>query len=93
MVSDGCCSDQFVKIFHNGSTKVMIELRVSFCGLLTCSNLWTHYKSCPIYKIRTSTYVVRFGLSFLAVYKMIVDNNVPNLKLYYRRNFFSSFCD
>ena len=47
-------SNRIVRIFHNCSTKVLIELGRSFCGSFYCSCLWSQYNKSSFSKIRVA---------------------------------------
>ena len=45
-------SKRIIRIFHNCSTKVLIELERSFCGSFFCGYLWSQYNKYTFSKIR-----------------------------------------
>ena len=47
-------SNRTIRIFHNCSTKVLIELERSFCGSFYCSYLWSQYNKSSFSKIRVA---------------------------------------
>ena len=47
-------SNRIIRVFHNCSSKVLIELGRSFCGSFYCSYIWSRYNKSSFSKIRVA---------------------------------------
>ena len=86
-------SNRIVRIFHNCSTKVLIELGRSFCGSFYCSYLWSQYNKSSFSKIRVAYNNLYRKILHVSprssASKMFVDNNIPNFEALLRKELFS----
>ena len=86
-------SDRIIRIFHNCSTKVLVELGRNFCRSFFCSYLWSQYNKSSFSKIRVA--YNHFYRKILHVQprssasKMFVDNSIPNFEALLRKEVFS----
>ena len=86
-------SNRIVRMFHNCSTEVLIELGRSFRRSFYCSYLWSQYNKSSFSKI----YVAYSNLyrKILHVFprssasKTFVDNNIPNFEALLQKEIFS----
>ena len=85
-------SDRIVNIFHNCSTKVIIELGRSFCGSFYFGYSWTQYKKSLFSNIRFAYNNLYRKIVHVSprssASKMFVDNNVPNFEALLRKRLY-----
>ena len=83
-------STRIIRIFHNCSTKVLIEFGRSFCGSFYCSYLWSQYNTSSFSKIRVAfNNLYRKILHVFPRGKMFVDNSIPNFESLILKEMFS----
>ena len=86
-------SNRTVRIFHNCSTKVLIELGRSFCGSFYCSYLWPQYNKSSFSKICVAYNNIYRKILHVSprssASKMFVDNNIPNFEALHQKELFS----
>ena len=86
-------SNRIIRIFHNCSAKVLIELGKSFCGSFYCSYLWSQYNKSSFSKIRVAYNNLYRKILHVprrsSASKMFVDNNIPNFEALLRKEMFS----
>ena len=77
-------SNRIIRMFHNSSVKVLIELGRSFCGSFYCSYLWSQYNMSCFCKIRVAYNNLYRKILHVpprsSASKMFVDNNIPNFE-------------
>ena len=77
-------SNRIIRIFHNCSTKVWIELGRSFCWPFYCSYLWSQYNKSSFSTIRVAYHNLYRKIFHVpprsSASKMFVDNNIPNFE-------------
>ena len=86
-------SNRLLRIFHGCDTKVLIELRRSYCGSFYCSYLWTQFNKSTISKIlvadndlyRKILHVSRRS----SASEMFVKNEILNFESLFRKETFS----
>ena len=85
-------SNRIIRIFHNCSRKVLIELGRSFCKFLYCSYLWSQYNKSSFSKIRVAYNNLYRKILHVSpcssASKMFVDNNIPNFEALLRKEMF-----
>ena len=86
-------SNRKLRIFHNCSTNVLIELWRNFCGLFYCSYLWSQYNKSSFSKIRVADNNLYRKILHVpplsSASKMFVDNNILIFKPLLRKEVFS----
>ena len=90
-------SNRIIWIFHNCSTKVLIVLGGSFCGLFYCSCIWYQYNKSFFLRfvLRIIIFIVTFCMFHLAVVlvKCLWITIFQNLKHYLKKKCFLLLLD
>ena len=86
-------SNRLLRIFHGCSTKVLIELRGSYCGLFYYGYLWTQFNKSTISKIRVAYNDLYRKILHVSrrssASEMFVKNNIPSFESLLRKESFS----